>query len=293
MTSNTTLRSWSAIGLGTLAASITAFVLLQDVVYGAPITTAHLATAGALIFTIAAGHFLWPMARQGKVLPAFGLLVLFLTGTFYIVTSSAGRNAEVQTTKNAAIKQRNAERADLDAQIVEARKRHQQTQDAQARECGTGKGVRCEGWKTTVEAHASHVALLEARRRIMGGVERENAGYAHAAQVYAALLGGDPAKVETVLTLTMPFALVLICEWAALVFFTMGLGHGGPTGGHKAPVDDVPEVPEIEDPNAKVIDWTKRFAQKNGRPPKLNELEAQFPEVARTTLYRRKLQAIA
>jgi hypothetical protein len=46
----------------------------------------------------------------------------------------------------------------------------------------------------------------------------------------------------------------------------------------------VPEVIE-EEPN--VVDWAKAFEAKNGRGPKLAEVTAAFPDLSRTTAWRR------
>lgn len=285
MTSNTIIRSWPAIGLGVLFAAGTTYVLTEDLWHGARFTTAHLMTVLAIVGTIAAAHGAWPRLLRGEILAAVALGLIFVGGTFVIVTSSAGRNAEVQASKNTAIKQRNIERADMDTQVTEARNRLRQAEIDRARECATGRGPRCEGWRTTVEAHASHVALLEARRHIMGGVERENAGYAHAAAVYGALTGQDPAAVERFLTLAMPFALVLLCEFGTVVFLGLGLGHGGPTGGQREPV--LPPVPEvIEEGQPNVVEWSKAFERKNGRKPKVDEVAAHLG-LSRTTAWRR------
>jgi|GEM_PF-5975956 len=290
MTHTNIIRSWPAIALGTTFAAGTTYVLTEDLWHGARFTTAHLMTVLAIVGTIAAAHGAWPRLLRGEVLAAGALGLIFLGGTFVIVTSSAGRNAEVQQSKNTAVRQRNVERADMDGQVAEARKVLRTTEDARAKECGSGKGPRCEGWKSTVEAHVSHVALIEARRQMMGGVERENAGYAHAAAVYGAMLGSEPASVERTLTLLMPFALVLICEFGTIVFLGLGIGHGvGPTGGQRVP--QLPEVPEVVEDEPNVVQWAQAFEAKNKRSPRLPELQAAFPSMSRTTLWRRTAAA--
>jgi hypothetical protein len=96
------IRSRGAIALGALLAIGTIVVLFWDVRAPADITTDHVMTLAMLVVTIAAGHYWLPAVQQRRVLPAIGLAVLFIAGTFVCVTGSAGRGAEVAQRKAAA-----------------------------------------------------------------------------------------------------------------------------------------------------------------------------------------------
>ena len=60
----TTIRSYPAIGLGAFFAGVTGYVLFEDVIHGASITTGHVQTLAALVGAIAAGHMAWPAIRN-------------------------------------------------------------------------------------------------------------------------------------------------------------------------------------------------------------------------------------
>lgn len=280
---STTVRSWPAILLGAIFAGVTAYVLLEDVFHGAPVTVPHLLTAVAIIGTIAAGHMVKPQLATGHWLAAIGLSVLFLAGTAYTVISAGARNAEVQAGKSAKVRQVNTDRADLQKQITEARRRHREAEDDAARECATGKKGKCEGRQSTVTERASHLAILEARLERVGPAQIENAGYHHAAEVFAAFTPWSTQKIEQTLVLTMPFLLVLICEWGTLVFWSVGLGHRDPDGGSEL---DLPEVPDVDDTD-KVLDYVQAFQARNGRKPKIPELQAAFEGLPKTTAWRK------
>lgn len=280
--STTTVRSWPAIVLGTIFAAVTGYVLLEDVFHGAPVTVPHLLTTVAIIGTIAAGHMIVPQAAARKWVAAFGLVVLFLAGTGYTVISAGARNAEVQAVKAAKVRQANTDRADVEKQVAEARRRHREAEDAAAAECATGKRGKCEGRQATVTERASHVAILEARLERVGPAQHENAGYRHAGEVFATVLPWSTQQIERTLVLTMPFLLVLICEWGTLVFWSVGLGHRDPDGGS----EHLPDVPDVDDTD-KVLDYVQAFQARNGRKPKIPELQAAFEGLPKTTAWRK------
>jgi hypothetical protein len=296
----TTSRHWPAIGLGTLFAFGTAVVLLEDIVHGAPVTTAHMLTILAIVGTIAAGHLAWPYLQARQYLAGLGLGLLFLAGTFYLVVASGSRNAETQNHKVEQILQRNAERARLDAEVIAAKQRWSEAQAAFAAECGTGKGRRCEGREATANAFRDSWYMAAAMRDRAGAVERPLAGYAHSARVFAALTGGDEARIEKVLTLAMPFALVLITEFGCLVFWSIGLGKGRPVEIHwpeepqKLLAVDVPLVlDERAAMKQAAVEWHKKFYDLNGRAPSWPEQREAFPDLSKTCAHRIRQEALA
>lgn len=289
---NYTRRNYPAIALGALFALGTAVVLLEDIVHGAPVTTAHMLTILAIVGTIAAGHLAWPYLQGRQYLAGLGLSMLFLAGTFYLVVASGSRNAETQNHKVEIITQRNAERARLDDEVKAARKRWDEAQAAFVAECGTGKGRKCEGREATANAFRDSFYMASAMRDRAGAVEKPLAGYAHSAKVFAALTGGDEARIEKVLTLAMPFALVLITEFGCLVFWSIGLGKSRPirvefpVEPQKLIAHDIPDVPVVEDENERVIDWVREFRKVNRRDPEIPEVQAVF-NLPKTTAWRR------
>lgn len=302
MQHTTKLQSPGAMGLGVLFTAVTGYVLLEDVIHGAAFGTAHALTVAAIIGTIAAGHMAWPRLLSGHIVAALGLCLMFAAGTTYVVISAGARNAEVQARKSETIRQNNADRDDIVRQIADARQRLAEAQKALESECGTGKGKRCEGRTLTVEERADRLGVLEAKLRLAGPRQAENAGYAHAAAVLAALpfVVASSAEIEARLTLLMPFLLVLVAEIGTLVFWSVAFQsvprpNVGPKTalaprndnppGDKAPVE-TPDVPDLPVSDAdRVLDWSTKFREKHGRFPSQAELRNAL-DLPKTTCWR-------
>lgn len=287
--STTTIQSPGAIALGIVLAIGTAVVLFWDVRAVADITTDHLMTAAMLLVTIAAGHYFLPTLRQGRVLPAVGLAVLFLAGTFVCVTGSAGRGAEVSSKKAAEAGKVNEDRKDAKEQLDVARAKREGLAEALAKECGSGKGARCKGLREALEAQESHVALLQARVERLQPAQEANVRLKHAARVFGFFVpGSDVKRIEEGLELTWPFALALVMELGTIVFLGLGFGHGADV---KSRVPLVPPVP-ANDPGPgtgshdEVSRWVREFRARNQRNPRIPELQQQF-RLPKTTAWRR------
>ena len=300
MKTHTTVKSWGAIALGLMFTGVTAFVLLEDVLHGAAIGTGHALTVAAIIGTITAGHMAWPHLRAGRVVGALGLCALFVAGTVYVVVSAGARNAEVQASKAEAVRQHNADRLDLVKQVAEARQRLGEAQQSLSSECKSGKGKRCEGVALTVDERGDRLSMLEAKLRIVGPAQAENAGYAHAARVFAAfpLVSAGSEAIEARLTLLMPFLLVLVAELGTLVFWSVAFetvpmrseARSMPVNDNppadRAPVLDVPPVPDLTPTDRdRVLNWADAFRVKHGRFPTQAEIRDAM-ELPKTTVWR-------
>ena len=139
------IRSRGAISLGILLAIGTIVVLFWDVRAPADITTDHVMTLAMLVVTIAAGHYWLPAVQQRRVLPAIGLAILFVAGTFVCVTGSAGRGAEVAQRKAAAAGNINEVRKDVTDQLAKARADRAGLAATMARECAYGRRPEVQG----------------------------------------------------------------------------------------------------------------------------------------------------
>lgn len=230
MTATTTtyracVNSWGALALAAVCTTATAFVLLEDVFrHSAPITTAHISTAVALVVTVAAGHWLWPQLRVGRVLSALALAVLFLAGTVYIVTTSAGRNATLATQKLVTLASKNDVRKSVEAELATARTDAAASRKAAAEECGTGRKVRCDGRIVTRDADLARVDALAYRLATLDPPSTDAGAYRHAALTLSATGLGDADVIEDRLSLLAPFVLALILEIGAIVFFAIAVG---------------------------------------------------------------------
>jgi hypothetical protein len=292
--SSSRIRSRGAFALGILLAIGTIVVLFWDVRASADITTDHVMTLAMLVVTIAAGHYWLPAVQQRRVLPAIGLGILFIAGTFVCVTGSAGRGAEVAQRKAAVVGNVNDARKDIADQLAKARADRAALAATMAKECATGEGPKCRGSRASVEYADSHIAILEVRRNDMAPEQEANVRLKHAARVFAFFNPGtDVHRIEQGLELIWPFALALIMELGTIVFLGFGLGHG--RCGHQLPASI--DASTLFDPTAPmksrrgrksdpaVLDFIDRFRKLHGRTPTGAQIRTEFPDLPKSTAY--------
>jgi hypothetical protein len=286
MNTHTVIRSWPAIGLGAFFAGVTGYVLFEDVIHGASITTGHVQTLAALVGAISAGHMAWPAIRNRETIVQGAMLaVLSFAALFYVCVSSGARNAETAGNKMAAIVAANEARAREEAALARSQAMLDEAQRDLAKECASGAGKRCRGIKATVEVYTAAIAGHNAKLAELKPMQVN--GYAHAAKV---LRSWGLAVTDEWLGLNMPFITVLISELGCIAFLHLGLAHK-PAPKPVEPEwkdEDLAPLPPKED---NVIPFVRAFRAANGRKPTLPELQSKFPEMARTTLYRRSIAA--
>lgn len=279
MTTHTTVRSWGAIALGGFFATVTGYVLFEDVLHGAQITTGHLQTCAALVGAIAAGHMAWPALRRRETfLQGLMLVVLALAATAYITVTSGARNAETAGNKVASIQAANAVRERELGLLAKAEAMHAEASKRLTAECASGAGPRCRGARATVEVydaaikgHLATIATLPA--------PKVASGYAHAAKV----LGSWGLSVtDEWLSLNMPFVIVLIAELGTIAFLHLGLGHSR----KPEPIWKDEDIAPMPEPENKVLDFCKAFKAANGRRPTDPEIRSKFPDVPKTSRWR-------
>lgn len=302
-----TIRSRGALALGALSAGVTLKVLLAGVGAIADITTDHLVTITVLATTIAAGHMLLPQVKQFRVFPALGLAVLLLASTFYVVTSSAARNAEVEAVKVGDIRAANEARARVQDKLdfanarLEVARKDADAADADAKkECASGKGKKCDGArassgdaKTKVGDIENSIALLEAEMRLMKAPREENAGLKHAARVFASLpfVDLDAEAIAARLELWWPFVKTLVLELGTIVFLGLGLGHSDakplqpamPAPTAPGPTRKCRRGATTRDP--KVVQFVSEFRKRHGRAPSIPEVKGAFPSMPKSTAW--------
>lgn len=228
MTYATTVRSPSAILVGVLFTAVTAWVLLDDVLrHGAPWTTKHLMTLAVLAGTVYFGHAFWAELRSCRLGNMAGCAILFLAGTATCVLMSAGRNAEVVTNKVLVANSGNAHRERALNDRTEAKARYQAALAAETSECATGRGVKCDSKRITTTLRRDDLNTAEAAVRALPPEQIANADIRAAAELVVKLPGvtATVEAVEAMLQLAFPFLQSLFCEIAAVVGFSMGLGH--------------------------------------------------------------------
>lgn len=217
--------------LAALFASGTAYVLFEDVLrHGAEITTAHVQTLLALVGTIAAGCYIKPEWHAARRLSALGCALLFAAGTTYIVTASGARNAEVAQAKADAIADTNSKLAGEQRLLARAQAMADETSAKLQAECVKGRASKgtCDGLRTTLAVYTAAVKGHQATLAELGHARTPNAGYRHAAQVFAALPGVTATAEDLArrLELLLPFLVVLITEAGMIIFSHMAFaGH--------------------------------------------------------------------
>lgn len=288
MLTTTTIRSWPAIGLGAFFATITGAVLFEDVLHGAPVTTAHAQTLAALVGAIAAGHMAWPALRNRQtIVQGIMLSVLSVAALFYVCVSSGARNAETAGNKMAVITAANEVRAREEAQLAKAEAMLAEAQRDLAKECASGRGKRCRGVMATVNVYE---AAIKGHNATLASLPAPKVnGYAHASRV---LRSWGINVTDEWLGLNMPFIVVLICELGTISFLHLGLGH------KPAPK---PVEPEFKDEDLMPVPveteiekrWIAAFKAENGRIPTQKEVLSRFPYLPKSTasVWRRQIAA--
>lgn len=286
MKTTTTIRSWGAICLATFFVSVTCYVQLEDVIRGGAFTTGHLTSLAALVAAIAAGHWFYPTLKQREVLAAIGLAIVFIGATGYIVTTGAGRQALVTENKIAAAAQAAQPLADLEATLAKSRAAAAKSKAAADAECRSGRGRHCRDARDIEDRDANHVRVLEVRREAMAPVKIAASEFHQFALVLSTITGRNADRIEAIMKLVAPFLLVAICEFGAILFGNLGLGH------REVPEPANDDLP-LERTEDEVIDWCRAFEAKHGREPKIPEVQQRFPAIPKTTAWRRVRAAAA
>jgi hypothetical protein len=283
-----------AIVAGALFAAGTAGILLEDVIiHGAPMTLKHWITVVVIAGTIMVGHQVHKAWHSGLKGSALGFGVLFLVGTLLTVYSSVGRQAEHTMVASAEVEAADRARTRATKGLAEAETMLIEAQRNLANECKSGRGKRCEGIKATVDVYQAAATGYRAELEKLGPAKVATPEAKRAGEL-AAVFGANPTKVEAAMILVIPFLTTLFLELGSIIC----LGYGfRPV--RKAPVNDnaqasfhfepLPPARMIE-PDLKgsnIVDWSKSFERVHGRKPRLDETTAAFPEVSRSTCYRR------
>ena len=223
MRTHTTIQSWGAIALATVCVGGTGYVLFEDVIRGGAVNVAHITGVIALIVTIAAGHMLWPRLMT-RPFAAFGLVLLFVGGTGYVVITSAGRTAHVMADKALEATQQNARYTQAMADLAKARVSADASRAVAALECASGKGKKCDGRQLTADRDDAYMWTLQVRADRQKPVTAHS-DYLQAAKLLSVMTGRAERELEAKLALFVPFLLVLICEVGAVVFGNLALEH--------------------------------------------------------------------
>ncbi len=228
MTTRTTVRSWRAMAVAGIILAGTCYVLFQDVLHGAPVTTAHVLTGVALIIATAAAHWLAPTFKARRYPLTACLLILATGAVLYIGLMSGARNAEQIVSKATRIESINAERVRILKLRDEAQAMLNKALKDVAAKCEGGVGKNCKGAERTRDVYEAAVRGRNAELAALGAAQTPNAGYRAIAEGLVRLpwwKGSDIDELqETVIILTTWLA-VLLAELSVPAFLAVALGH--------------------------------------------------------------------
>lgn len=254
----------------------------------------HVLTILTVFGVICAGHLMATAGSARHFLAALGFGVLFVAGTSLVVYNSVGRQAEVSDAKALSAEATNKALAEKHGELAKARQRFDDANVYADKEMtGERCGPRCKDWKLRATEVGSHISALEAEIAALGPAKPVNPKASRMAQIVA-LFGADEVKAKAALTLLEPFLWTLFFELGAIV----SLGFAFRSDSLVARNDNQPAVVDAEplppvrmiEPDVKgsnIIDWSKSFERLHGRKPRLDETKAAFPQVSRSTCYRR------
>lgn len=266
--------------LGYLFAAVTAIVLLEPVVNGSEtLSVSHLLTLTAFIATVAAAH-------RARTLP---YMLIAVCGLTYTIVSAGSRNAEVVASRMAAAKQPEVQLKIIQEGLSSQKALLNDALLAAARECSSGKGPKCQGRMTMVQHYQTQVKDLETQLKTAPAPHPS--GYAQTAKLFVHLFGGDAAKVETTLTLVMPYIIVVLCEFSAIVFLSERKMQR-PVASPARAVPDAEQEMKLPVSSMELLrknnplDWVRDFRSSQGRDPTIKEFQEVFP-LPRTTAWRK------
>jgi hypothetical protein len=228
MTTRTTIRSWPAMALAGIFVGGTSFVLFNDLLEGARVTTGHVLTALALIAATAAGHQIVKTFRDRRYFNGLGMVLLTAAALAYVATMSGARNAEQAALKAERIDGSNSERERIVKLRSEAQAMLSGALKDVARKCEGGDGKACKGAKATRDVYDAAVKGHNADLSRLGNSQTPNAGYKAAAEAIVLIPwfhDRAQADVEKALIVLLPWLAVLIAELGTIVFLSSALGH--------------------------------------------------------------------
>lgn len=230
MLRRTSLAIGGALWLGATA------LLLEDAWRSGHLTVSHalmpVLTAGTIG---AAVNFHHSLARL-RIFSAAGFLLLAALGSLATVYGTMGRQAEARDGRAASAEAANRTLRLREQALGSARKALADAEAEVARECKTGFGRSCAGWRQTADERRAEMRRIEADLSTMSAAPID--ARADAAVRLAVLLGvSDEAWLRALVAALDPVLLPAWLELGSIVFFAAGF----PAGGDGAPRESVSE----------------------------------------------------
>jgi hypothetical protein len=278
------MKKIAALGALATAAALLGLQILLGLEYTAGGTLGTQASMILAMVTLAVlPVFIEAARRYGLPLLAWALVVPFVAFLAYSLPATTGRTGEIKETKVAAAADVARIRDDIQRTTVTL----EWARKDWIAECGSGEGKKCRAKRNTVQALEDRVAKLEADLKKVPAAPGDLGS-----DLWAWATGADAATVRKVSVLAfaigMDFAIWALI-WLATALLSAPMRSANDNRQTSFATEPLPPARMIE-PDVKgsnIIDWAASFERLHGRKPRLDETTAAFPNVSRSTCYRR------
>lgn len=307
-----TPSGYGAIALGALCFAGTAGYLLRDISHTG-ITLEHALAVIVLIVTIGAGVMAVNALRSMHLLEAAALIVLAVLGSYYCLSSSAGRSAEALQTATLTATSHNGGRARAQAaydkavaDLEAAKKKLQAKRDA-------GECSVCKIDKNAVDDAQTAVDQADAKLQTAPApvpVNVKVTNLASIAKLFPAVTA-DKGTIVEALNLIDPNVVAIILELGDIVFWHIGLTRLARRREERlakplaaAPAIEAPALPppppgdraeplqrKARDARAMVVSFCDAYRAEHGREPEPREVRAATG-LPRATAWRHQRAAV-
>lgn len=240
----------------------------------------------------------WAVARKAKG-AAVAMSIALASFLAYSLPATTGRTGEAKEAKAAPVAKAIEDKARVQADYDATKKLVDESNAWQPKACAGGNGKNCKAATFVLNQRQASLEKLAKQLEAFQAPPPGDLG----SDLWAGVLGVKPDTVRK--GSVIAYALGLEAGLFGLVWFfgrTLRSITETTTGDKDADelkkilANDTEPLPptkmiEPEVKGADVILWAREFEKRNGRKPKLNEAEAAFKNVARTTIYRRLLAA--
>lgn len=220
-----------AILLGSLSAIGTGLILIADAQHAGGFTLDHALSLIVLTGTIGAGVMAAGSLRQGHVLEAAALGLLLLLGSWFCLTTTAGRTAETQQARALQAEAANGTRVRAKADLASADAALREARDALLEARKTGKCRICKAEQLSLDSATAAKAAAETRLSQAPAAVPVNAKVENLAEIAARLpfVTADKAAIASFLALVDPNTIAIWLELGSIVFWHIGLSRRRPS----------------------------------------------------------------
>jgi hypothetical protein len=228
--------------------------------------------------------FIETARRQGHKAIAGALFVAFVAFLAYSLPATTGRTGEIKETKVAAAADVNRIRDDIQRTNVTL----EWARNDWISECGTGEGKKCRAKRNTVQALEDRITKLEADLKKVPSAPGDLGS-----DLWAWATGLPAATVRKLSVLAFAIGMdmaIWSLIWLATSLLSVPVRVANDNEFRAMDhIDPLPPTkalpPEVKGSN--IVDWTRAFRNAHGRDPQWPEVKAAFPEVSKTTAWRR------